>query len=50
MEFLGRVLSDALEDVGEPGLRIDIIELGCADKGVHDGGPVTAAVRAREQP
>ena len=30
-----RRLRDPAEDIGEPGLRIDIVELGGADEGVH---------------
>jgi hypothetical protein len=29
VEFLVRMLGDASEDVGEPGLRINFIHLGC---------------------
>ena len=35
--------------IGEPGLRIDIVELGGADEGVHRGRPHAAAVGAGEQ-
>ena len=41
---------DAGEDVGEPGLRIDIVELGGADQRVDDGGALTTAIRSAEQP
>ena len=45
----GRV-GDAGEDVGEPGLRVDAVELGGADQRVHEGGPVAAALGAGEEP
>ena len=38
------MLGDAGEDVSEPSLRIDVVELGGADQTVHDGGALTAAV------
>lgn len=41
---------DAGEDVGEPGLRVDIVEAGGLDQGVEDGGALTAAVRTAKQP
>jgi hypothetical protein len=33
------------EDIGEPGLRIDIIHPGAGDEAVHIGGALVAAVR-----
>lgn len=44
------MVSDAGEHVGEPGLRVDIVEAGGLDQRVKDGGALTAAVRAAEQP
>lgn len=44
------VASDAGEDVGEPCLRVDVVEAGGLDERVEDGGALTAAVRAAEQP
>ena len=41
---------DAGEDVGEPGLRIDVVEAGGLDERDHDGGALGAAVGAGEQP
>ena len=41
---------DAAEDIGEPGLRVDVVELGGADEGVHRRRPRAAAVGAGEQP
>ena len=50
MEPLDWVFGDAFEDIGEPGLGIDVVQFCCADEGVHDSGPVAAAVGACEQP
>ncbi len=42
---LGGVLGDACEDVGEPGLRIDVVELGGDDQAIHRRGalPILAS-------
>ena len=45
-----RQLGDAGEDIGEPSLRVDVVELGGADEGVHRRGSLAAAVGAGEQP
>ena len=45
-----RHLGDAIEDVGEPGLRVDVVELCGADERVHDSGPHAAAIRPGEEP
>ena len=45
-----RRLGDPAEHVGEPSLRIDVVELGGADEGVHRRRAHAAAVRAGEQP
>ena len=44
------MVGDAGEHVGEPGLRIDVVELGGDDQAVDDGGALAAAVGAGEQP
>jgi len=44
------VIVDAREHVGEPGLRIDVIELRRHDQRRHDGSAVGAAIRASEEP
>jgi len=44
------MVCDAGEDIGEPGLRIDIAQFGGADQRVHDGGALAAAIGAAEQP
>lgn len=38
------VLAYAGEDVGEPGLRIDVVELGGDDQAIHERSPLPAAV------
>ena len=45
-----RQLSDAGEHIGEPSLRVDIVELGGGDEGVHRRGALAAAVGAAGQP
>lgn len=44
------MVSHAGEDVGEPGLWIDVVELGGDDHCVHEGSPVTAPVGSGEEP
>ena len=41
---------DTGEDVGQPGLGIDVVELSGDDEAVHEGGTVAAAIGAGEQP
>ena len=45
-----RQVGDAVEDVRQPCLRVDIVELRSADERVHHRGPHAAAVGAGEQP
>ena len=45
-----RLLGDAIEDVGKPGLGVDVIELRGADQGVHNSGPRAASIGAGEEP
>ena len=45
-----RLLGDAVEDVGELGLGVDVVELGGADERVHHRCPLAAAIGAREEP
>ena len=49
-EFAGRVVGDAAEGVGEPGLRIDAVEPGGGDQRVDRRGPFAATVGTGEQP
>jgi len=41
---------DAIEDVGEVGLRVDVVHFCRDDESVHGGGPLTAALGAGEEP
>jgi hypothetical protein len=41
---------DACEDVSEPCLGIDTVELGGEDEGIDGGGPVRSTIGACEQP
>ena len=47
---VGRVRGDAGQDVGQPGLGIDIVHFGGDDQAVHGGGPLPAPIRAGEEP
>jgi hypothetical protein len=42
---LGGMIVQASHDVGEPGLRVDVIEFGGFDEGVDGRGTATAVVR-----
>ena len=44
------MFGDAGENVGEPGLRIDVVHLRGDDQRVHERGSVTAAIEACERP
>src|ERR1700741_5506051 len=44
------MIMQAREDVGEPSLRIDVVELGGLDQRVDHGGAVAALVGAGEGP
>jgi hypothetical protein len=50
IEPRGGVVGNATQDVGEPGLRIDIVEFGGADQRVDGRGALAAAIGAGEQP
>jgi hypothetical protein len=41
---------DTREDVGEPGLRINAIHLGCNDQTIHGSGALPTTVGSTEQP
>ena len=45
-----RLLGDAGENVGELGLRVDVVELGGADERVHHRRPRAASIGAGEEP
>jgi hypothetical protein len=44
-EPLDGMIGDAAENADEPGLRVDIVELGRGDQGVDRRGALAAAVR-----
>ena len=50
IELLDGMAGDAGEHVGHPGMGMDVVELGSDDEVVHEGGTVTAAIGAGEQP
>ena len=39
------MIGDTGEHVGEPGLRVNVVELGGSDRGVNGGRPFAAAIR-----
>jgi hypothetical protein len=44
------MLGDPRQDVGQPGLRIDVIQFSGDDQAVHRSRPLSTAVGTREQP
>jgi hypothetical protein len=44
------MLCDTGEHVGEPGLRIEVVQLASDDHGVHGGRALAAAVGTGEEP
>lgn len=44
------MVTDAAEDIGEPGTRIDIIQAGGDDQGIHRRRALPTAIRSGEQP
>ncbi len=50
VEPLCRVIGNAGEDVGEPGLRIDVTQSTCRDERKHHRGALAAAIGAGEEP
>lgn len=47
---MGRIGGQSGEDVGEPGLRVDIVHLGADDQAVENGRALSAAIGTAEQP
>src|SRR5437763_15139190 len=45
-----RMIGDPPQDVGEPGLWVDAVELSALDQRKHRSGALAAAVGASEQP
>ena len=50
VETTDRMVGDAGEDVGQPGLRVDVVQLGRDDEALEDGSALAVAVGAGEQP
>src|SRR5260370_28256383 len=50
VDATGGMSGDAGQHVGQPGLGIDVVELGGDDEAVEEGGTLAAAVGAGEQP
>jgi len=50
VKLIDRVLGDAGEHVGQPGLRIDIVQFGGDDQAVDRRGALSAAIGTGEQP
>jgi hypothetical protein len=48
VETSDRMIGDADKYEGEPGLGIDVVELGCGDQAANDGGALAAVVRTGE--
>ena len=44
------MVGDPAQDVGEPGARVDVVQLGGDDERVHGCGAVAATIASREQP
>ena len=44
VEFLEGMFGDAGQDIGKPGLRVDVVHLGRDDQAVHNGGALAAAI------
>ena len=44
------MLGDASQDIGQPGLRIDIGQFGGDDQAMDRRGPLSAAIGPGEQP
>ena len=47
---LGRMILQARQDIGEPGPRVDVVELCGLDQSVDGGGTTAAIIRAGERP
>jgi hypothetical protein len=44
------MLGEPRQDIGQPSLRVDIVQFGGDDQAVHRCGALSAAVGTREQP
>jgi hypothetical protein len=50
VDLLGRMILQSCEDIGEPGLRVDVVELCGLDQRVDSSGAAAAFVGAGERP
>jgi hypothetical protein len=50
VELLNGKVGDTGEDVGEPGLRVDVVQLACDNQGVQGCGALATPVGAGEEP
>ena len=50
VDLVDRMLADAGQDLAQVSLGLDAVQLGGADQGVEDGGPLSSGVAACEQP
>lgn len=48
MDLVDLVIRDTGQGVGEPGMGIDGVELGCFDQGVGDGGGLSTCLGTDE--
>jgi len=48
VQFSGRVIIDPAEHIGEPGLRINAVQLGGLDQRKHRGGTFPTSIGAGE--
>jgi hypothetical protein len=44
------MIGDPGQDVGQPGLRVDIIQFGSDDQAIYRGSALSTAVGTGEQP
>jgi len=45
-----RMIGDAAQHIGEPGLGVDAIEFGSGNQGINRGRALAAAIGTGEQP
>ena len=50
MEARGSVIVDPMQHVGEPSLRVDVVELGGDDQAIEMSGALSAKIGSGEQP
>jgi hypothetical protein len=50
IEARGSVIVDPMQHVGEPSLRVDVVELGGDDQAIEKSGALSATIGSGEQP